>query len=375
MFLMGFKRFPRHALLVVCAMAYTAFPPKLYGQSYPNLPEPVSNNGVAYVENQEQKYLLSFMGLGAGKTYQDVHNKVWALPLNDSYQAAGLWQVKQAVPSSLPLIGRLATVAVGIQDKAYVFGGYTVDKAHNEVSSADSFAFDVFSNTYSLLAPMPVPVDDAVALVYQERYIYLISGWHDDGNVNLVQLYDIQTDTWQQASPFLGHAVFGHAGGIVDGFMLVCDGVKVQGNVGIKRSFVAEAACYTGAIDNTNPRKIDWQVLPHPTGVARYRMAAVGDPQSQQIWFIGGANNPYNYNGVGYNSIPSEPSQVLWTFAVANKTWQVTSLLKASMDHRGALVLPHKDPKSGALSTQVIILGGMGAKQKSLARVSSQIMD
>ena len=37
---------------------------------------------------------------------------------------------------------------------------------------------------------MPVPVDDSVALSYKERYIYLISGWHNDGNVNLVQVYD-----------------------------------------------------------------------------------------------------------------------------------------------------------------------------------------
>jgi hypothetical protein len=41
---------------------------------------------------------------------------------------------------------------------------------------------------------MPVPVDDDISLPYQSRYIYLISGWHNDGNVNLVQLYDTKTN-------------------------------------------------------------------------------------------------------------------------------------------------------------------------------------
>lgn len=26
---------------------------------------------------------------------------------------------------------------------------------------------------------MPVPVDDSVALVYRDRYVYLVSGWHE----------------------------------------------------------------------------------------------------------------------------------------------------------------------------------------------------
>ena len=30
---------------------------------------------------------------------------------------------------------------------------------------------------------MPVPVDDAIAGVYREQFIYLVSGWHDSDNV------------------------------------------------------------------------------------------------------------------------------------------------------------------------------------------------
>ena len=49
-----------------------------------------------------------------------------------------------------------------------------------------------------------MPVEDAVLLVYLDRYIYLVSGWHDLGNVNLVQVLDTANGTWQQATPWPG---------------------------------------------------------------------------------------------------------------------------------------------------------------------------
>ena len=175
--------------------------------SIPALPEPVANNAVAKVSIQKQTYFLSFMGLGHDKKHSSVHNKVWALKLGDSQ-----WQAKTGVPSSLPIKGRLASTAVGLGEYAYVFGGYTVASDHTETSSPDVYKYDVINDTYSQLANMPVPVDDSVALSYRQRYIYLISGWHNDGNVNLVQVYDTQNNTWQQASPFLGRACIWSSG-------------------------------------------------------------------------------------------------------------------------------------------------------------------
>lgn len=340
-------------------------------QPLPDLPEPVSNNAVALVKTEGGEYLLSFMGLGSGKTYLDVHNKVWSLKLSDVASKQISWQAKSPVPSSLTLKGRLASIAVGIKSKAYIFGGYTVDKSHNEISSPDSYAYDVLNDSYKKLAPMPVPVDDAVALVYQQRYIYLISGWHNDGNVNLVQVYDIQTNSWHQASPFLGASVFGHAGGIVDNNMLICDGVKVQAQVSKRRTFIAEAACYSGTISDKKPFKIDWRKVSHPTGTARYRMAVASDSTSNRIWFFGGTDNPYNYNGIGYDGKPSEPSNQLWEFEWHSQTWKIKTLPVASMDHRGAIILPISVAEGQNKEAQIVVIGGLGPKQKSLGQVSS----
>jgi hypothetical protein len=68
----------------------------------------------------------------------------------------------------------------------YVFGGYTVIKEHSEMSVPDVYAYHVLEDHYKALTFMPVPVADSIALPYQNRYIYLISGWHNDGDVNLV---------------------------------------------------------------------------------------------------------------------------------------------------------------------------------------------
>jgi N-acetylneuraminic acid mutarotase len=207
---------------------------------------------------------------------------------------------------------------------------------------------------------MPVPVDDSVALTYQQKYIYLISGWHNSGNVNLVQLYNSQTNQWQQATPFPGKAVFGHAGGIVDNKMLVCDGVAIKVHENTRRSYQDEASCYIGIIDKNQPNKIDWRIIKHPTNKARYRMAALGIENKQHIVFIGGSENPYNYNGIGYNGKPSQPSNDVWLYDLTLQNWQIKRSKTATMDHRGLLQLNDK----------LLTLGGMTVDQKVLASVN-----
>lgn len=297
----------------------------------PALPEPVANNAVAKVVIHEQAYFLSFMGLGKGKAHHDIHNKVWVLKVGDDS-----WHAAKGVPSTQPLVGRLASTAVGVGEHAYVFGGYTVSHDHQEVSTPDVYRYDVITNSYTPLTSMPVPVDDSVALAYKQRYIYLVSGWHNDGNVNLVQVYDIKTDTWQQASPFLGKPVFGQAAAISGNTMLVCDGVETKANADKRRSFAAVPQCLKGTIDANNPLKIDWRTIPHPTGVAHYRMAATSF--NGDIYMMGGSANPYNYNGMGYDGKPAPASNHVWRFDVDSNDWHAMPKANtASMDHRGLL--------------------------------------
>ncbi|WP_394223325.1 Kelch repeat-containing protein [Alteromonas gracilis] len=330
--------------------------------SFPSLPEPVANNAVASVTIDNTQYVFSFMGLGKNKTYKDVHNRAWQLAIDtnsfNEHNIKTQWQKIPSVPSSLALKGRLASVAVGVDDSIYIFGGYTDDKNHNEISTPDVYKYSPIEAKYTLLAPMPVPVDDASALVYRSRYVYLVSGWHNDGNVNLVQVYDTHTNTWQQASPFLGNPVFGQAGGIIKNVIVICDGVSVTPHSDKRRSFAPETACYKGTIDEQNPFKIDWRTLEHPTGIARYRMAAAGDKATNNIYFVGGSANPYNYNGIGYNGEPSSADSAIWVYDVAAETWDVfkSEAEAPTMDHRGLI---------GINGTWITVGGMLGAQRVS----------
>jgi len=334
--------------------------------SISQLPEPVSNNAVTYIEKDNEKFLLSFSGLGKNKQHTDVHNKSFIYRFNTKQ-----WTQIKDVPIAKPVLdksasnastyltGRLASIATSIGNLAYVFGGYTVAGDHHEVSVPDVYSYNVSNDTYTPLAPMPVPVDDSIALPYNNRYIYLVSGWHNDGNVNLVQIYDTQTNKWSQATPYPGSPVFGHAGGIIDNTLLVCDGVKVQFYQQKRRDFVAEPACYLGTISNKNINKIDWRIVKHPTGTARYRMAAIGSKKLNKFVFIGGSENPYNYDGIGYNGKPSQPTSAMWLFDLSTKQWALSTTQHASMDHRGLI----------EINNQFITLGGMAEKQHVLNKV------
>ena len=260
------------------------------------------------------------------------------------------WREADPVPGG---VGRLAAVAVSLNDKAWVFGGYTVAEDGSEASTPWTHSFDPASGQFDEHAPMPVPVDDAVAVVHESRYIYLISGWHDYGNVNLVQRYDTRADEWDQATPTPGPAVFGHAGGISGDRIVYCDGVVVAPKILERRSFEATNQCFLGIIDADNGRRIDWQRIPPHPGPARYRMAAGGFDGG--IVFIGGSDNPYNYDGIGYNGEPSQPVPGAFVFDVDRNEWiELDTVGESTMDHRGLV----------QYGSALVTIGGMHADQR-----------
>ncbi len=294
----------------------------------PALPRALTNNAVVSVKTDDNEFLVSFAGLGEGRTHADTLDETWVFNAN-----TGAWAEAPPVPGG---VGRLASVAAAVGGTAYVFGGYSVAEDGTEVSTPWVHAFDPVTAQFEERATMPVAVDDAVAVTFEDRYIYLISGWHDLGNVNLVQRYDTLEDVWLQATPTPGPGVFGHAGGIVGNKIVYCDGVAVQAHTDRRRDFAAYGGCYLGIIDANDTRRIDWRTLPPHPGQPRYRMAATGADAMHGILFIGGSENPYNYNGIGYDGQPSEPSNSALLFDVLASEWQKISIEgAATMDHRG----------------------------------------
>ena len=323
-----------------------------------DLPMPISNNAVAALavagtgETKAVDY-YSFMGLTAGKTWRDVSAKAWWLPA----EADG-WQALPPVPDAASGRGRLAAVAVAAAGSVWLFGGYSVAADGSETSSAEVYRVNARQQPlYQRSTPMPIPVDDTLALVYGDRYIYLISGWHDLGNVNLVQVFDTATETWNQATPYPGTPVFGHSGGMLGERLLVCGGVAVDYPPSGQRRFRLSEQCWRGSIDADDLRRIDWQPLAPMPGPARYRAAAAADAERKLIIFAAGAARAYNYNGIGYDGIPAKPLQSVVSFDLSAGAWRCHHpLAVASMDHRALLL--------AAQSGELIRIGGMLARQQ-----------
>ncbi len=355
-------KFKQCAAMLLLSVAPNAFATSAFAP----MPEAVSNNAITQVSVNNKDYIISFSGLNSKKDHHGVHNKTFIFDVqSNQWKIGASVPMKQAIfdtgsQSKTPLTGRLASVATSINGLAYVFGGYTVASDHSEVSVPDVYSYHVVKNTYESLPPMPVPVDDSVALTYQNRYIYLVSGWHNDGNVNLVQLFDTKTRQWSQASPFPGKPVFGQAGAMLGNKMLICDGVKVDYHTDKRRSYSAEPACYLGTVDTNRPNFIDWRVIKHPTGIARYRMAATHDNANNALVFIGGSDNPYNYSGIGYNGSPAEPDNKIWRFNLEDNAWHISTSESHTMDHRGLI----------NLSGQWLTVGGMGKNQEVLNTIT-----
>lgn len=319
------------------------------------LPWPVSNNAVAVAQGPYGPTLYSFLGLGPGKAFRDVGRYAAACALRE-----GSCTALPDVP--LPN-GRIAATAMSLGGKVYLFGGYSVAEDGEEVSNPETMIFDPKTNSWRAGAPISVPVDDSASFAYEDRFVYLVSGWHDDANVARVQVYDSKADRWFEATPFPGTPVFGHAGGIAGNRMVVADGVAILGKKPDGHNLyglVDEA--WEGVIDPANPAQVEWKRLPAHSGRPAYRMAAAG--AGNRVLFAGGSENPYNYDGQGYDGHPSAPSSRLFGYDFAAGKWiEYADKKLASMDHRGMV----------AAEGKLYILGGMTADQQVTDKV--QVLD
>lgn len=305
---------------------------------------PVARSNWAVARAGDNVY--TFFGLGPGKTHADIERDVHALDLR-----TGLWRKAGDIPVDA---GRLASAALTVGGKVYLIGGYTVSAKGEEVSTPEVMRFLPDSGRFEAETKMPVPVDDSVAMPWRERWIVLVSGWHDKANVTDVQIYDTQTKQWLRATPYPGQPVFGHAGGLLGDTMVICDGVTASKGGDGKNVFAITDACWQGTLDPQQPTRIAWRQLPPHPGAPLYRAGAVGD--AGRIVFAGGSPRPYNYNGIGYDKLPAEPSSAVFSFDPARGAWQQHAPLpQAGMDFRGLVPLG-----GGAYG----LFGGMRAGQQ-----------
>jgi N-acetylneuraminic acid mutarotase len=296
--------------------------------------------------------VFSFMGIGAKKNWTDISNRAFGF---DS--ESGKWNEIRPVPGPA---GRLGSSAVTVKDVIYLLGGYTVDGRGDETSVRSVEVLVPSKSIWYRAADLPMPLDSFVAGVYRNRFVYTIGGRSEGKPVPDVQVYDVQKDRWQQATPIKGKPVFGHAGGIVDDTIVYCDGAY-QDPVGARR-YLASDECWMGKINHGDLTKIDWSKLPNHPGNAHYGIAAGASEHDQRVYFTGGTVNPYNFSGIGCDAKPSDPAAMTFAFNLRSNKWEVVheKTPNPTMDNRGLLIT----------SKGLLTVGGMEVGQKVTSRVN-----
>jgi N-acetylneuraminic acid mutarotase len=319
-----------HRLFILAALVSIGFAANAEVTCVPSLPVPHANNAVTSLVVDGKTRIYSFAGLRGGKTWQDASKAAFEFT-----EGVGWKQIKDMpIPE-----GVLAASAEAINGKIYIFGGYTVAEDGSEKSTPQTLIYDPIVQKYTRGADMPTPVDDMVTFVYQDRYTYLVSGWHDVGNVSLVQIYDTKADIWLKGTDYPGTPVFGHAGGIVGNQFVIADGVAVVGKTEEgRRVFDTVNEGWMGTINPNDPTHISYRRLPQLPGRGHYRMAGFGDAKRNQVTFVGGTSTAYNYSGIGYDGSPAKASAHVFAWGFNEDTWiALKDKPTPSMDHRGAV--------------------------------------
>ncbi|HEY3973821.1 MAG TPA: kelch repeat-containing protein [Candidatus Sulfotelmatobacter sp.] len=335
-------------LLVLCAVfLLAADQPK-----FPPMPVAVSSNAVASLKNGIEVY--SMMGVGPKKTWDDITNKMYLLRFK-----SGKWTEGRPVPG---VAGRLGASAIGARGQIFVFGGYVVDAQGNEITVADVNSFLPQEQRWYRAADIPVPVDNAVIGLNHDRYIYLVGGRSKNGPVNNVQAYDVEKNTWSQATPLPGSAVFGHAGGLIDDAIVYVDGAKKDPAGGNR--YVVSDECWIGKIEKKDPNKIAWSKISAHPGPGRFGIVAGAWEHEHRILFSGGTATVHNFKGLDYDGKLAELSPVTFAFELHGGKWETISedTFDVRTDGRGIVSTPLGPLiiggmlKNGAISARVLAL-------------------
>jgi hypothetical protein len=90
-------------------------------------------------------------------------------------------------------------------------------------------------------------------------------------------------------------------------------------------------------------------------------MAAAGIEELNSVVFVGGSDNPYNYNGIGYNGEPSQPVAGILRYNIKNQSWTTVPTNLGSMDHRALVSFQDSWLTVGGMLENQQVTGGVVA--------------
>ncbi|MEM1322759.1 MAG: hypothetical protein AAGG75_21010 [Bacteroidota bacterium] len=287
------------------------------------MPERVSNNAVAEGFVNGVPYVYSFGGIDSTKIFSGIHLR--SFRYNTQLDE---WEGIPALPDTL---GKIAAGASRVGDIIYIIGGYHVFSNGDEKSSDRVHRYDVNSNTYlSDGAPIPVAIDDQVQAVWRDSLIFVVTGWSDTRNVPDVQIYDPANDRWTVGTPVPNsnsYLSFGASGSIVGDTIYYFGGAS-------NATFGPQANFRRGVINPDNPAEISWSASLPNANRRGYRMAAT--TVGQEVYWIGGSANTYNFDGLAYadgSGVP--PANRSLRYDASRRQWDQDDSNELPMDLRG----------------------------------------
>jgi hypothetical protein len=258
------------------------------------LPIKVTNNAVCEGFIDDKPYLYSFAGIDSTKLYSGIHLKSFRynIETKKSIRIADL-------PDSR---GKIACAANRIDNIIYISGGYHVYKDHHEVSSNKMHRYDIKNNVFLKDAVnIPIATDDHVQAVWNNKLIYIITGWSDKKNIPNVQIYNPKEDIWligTSTTNTSNYKSFGASGTIVGNTIYYFGGATSD------KGFAIQNQLRIGKINPKNPTEIQWSI--QETNHVGYRMACT--TVKNEIHWLGGSDVTYNFNGIAYSNKKGVPT-------------------------------------------------------------------
>ena len=304
-----------------------------------DMPFQIANNAVTHGEMGGNPYVFSFGGIDTTKIYSGINKRAFRYDVTND-----VWDEIDTLPVVLPLI---ASSANTVKNKIYILGGYHVLSNGNETSSDEVIIYDPETDTYEPNGTaIPVSIDDQSQCVWRDSLIYVITGWSNFGNVPDVQIYDPALDSWSEGTDISTDNTFRAFGssGIIIG-----DTIFYHGGASMGLNFPARDELRKGVIDPNDPTQITW-TLEESAAKTNYRSACVS--HGNNIFWIGGSETSYNYNGVAYNGTGGgEPVYSIARYDALNQNWyEGDGSPYGIMDLRG---------NGQVSSTSWIVCGGM----------------
>lgn len=350
------RNFQKYLMAFILALTISKSLAQVTIQEIGILPEAVSNNAVCEGFIDDKSYLFSFGGLDQSKSYEGIHLRSFRYDIEND--------ISIQLPDLPDTLGKIAAGASRIGDIIYIIGGYHVLEDDSEISSDKVHRYDILNNQFLTDGQnIPIPIDDHVQAIWNDSLIYIITGWSTIENVPNVQIYNPTSDSWTMGTPLPPnheYSAFGSSGQIIDNTIYFFGGANGS-------TFAPQFRMRKGIINPTDVTQIEWSISAPDWTKKSYRAAST--TVGNAIYWIGGSENTYNYDGIAYDQSGgvSPTNRVLYNTKDNLETgFQEIILSEIPMDLRGI---------ADVNETHKYLLGGMLSNQEVTNKVYEIIID